>query len=129
MTVAVTARLPTWTTRSGLPTAQQTGWADDHVPADVIFGIPAVGNRGRFGTGLGILQTSYMTTEWGLPDGLVLLNGDGHWWIALDYRNSGPTGPPAVVWLDVERGEDFQVADSFATFLDELVPASKFSDE
>jgi hypothetical protein len=77
-----------------LRTSQPTGWAPDHVPVDVIYGIPAVGERGRFGTGLGILATEYLTSEWDLPDDLVLLTGHGHWWIALDYRRSGRSGPP-----------------------------------
>lgn len=117
-----------YTRNAALPTAQPTSWAADHVPVDVIFGIPATGDRGRFGAGLGILQTEYLSTEWGLPGGLVLLNGDGHWWIALDYRRSGPSGPPTVVWIDLERGEDLQVAGSFATFLDELVPSTDLCD-
>lgn len=107
-------------------TSQPTGWAPTHVPVDVIFGIPAVGDRGAFGVGSGILQTAYMTEEWGLPPGLVLLNGDGHWWIALDYRSTGPRGEPTVVWIDLERGEDLQLADSFASFLEQLVPADDF---
>ena len=118
-----------YTRNAALPTAQPTGWAPDHVPVDTIFGIPAIGDRGQFGTGLGILQTGYMTAEWNLPDGLVLLNGDGHWWIALDYRVSGPTGPPTVAWIDVEREEDIQVAESLEAFLAELVPADQFIDE
>jgi len=107
-------------------TSQPTAWAPDHVPVDVIFGIPAVGDVGRFGTGVGILQTAYMTKEWGLPGGLVLLNGDGHWWIALDYRSSGPTGPPTVVWVDVERDEDLQLAKRFTAFREQLKPTTEF---
>jgi hypothetical protein len=112
-----------------LRTSQPTGWAPDHVPVDVIFGIPAVGERGRFGTGLGILATAHMTSEWGLPEGLVLLNGEGHWWIALDYRRSGRIGPPTVVWIDIERGEDLQLAESFESFLAGLAPASELRQE
>ena len=52
-----------------------------------------------------------------MPDGLVLLTGDGHWWIALDYRESGPQGPPSVAWYDNEVGEDIQLAPNFETFV------------
>lgn len=117
-----------YTNDAAFGTSQPSGWAPDHVPVDVIFGIPAVGDRGRFGAGVGILQTGYMTDEWGLPHGLVLLNGDGHWWVALDYRKSGPGGPPTVVWIDLERDEDLQLADSFVTFLSQLVAVSEFDD-
>lgn len=67
-------------------------WAVDHVSLDTVNGIPPVGDDDS-----GILMTAFMTAEWGLPDGLVLLAGDGHWWIALDDRASGPAGPPAVL--------------------------------
>ena len=63
----------------------------------------------------GILQNAYLR-EWQMPDGLVLLSGDGHWWIALDYRRSGPAGPPSVGWYDNEAGEDVELADDFETF-------------
>jgi hypothetical protein len=111
-----------------LPTTEPTSWAHDHVPVDSINGIPAIGDRGRFGTGSGILGSAYLIEEWGLPDGLVLLTGDGHWWIALDYRASGPAGPPTVVWLDVDGDEDLPLADSFDTFLANLVPESELAD-
>jgi hypothetical protein len=55
--------------------------------------------------------------EWGMPEGFVLLTGDGHWWIALDYRRSGPDGPPSVVWYDNEMDEDVQLAADFETFV------------
>ena len=38
-----------------------------------------------------------MTTEWGLPQDVVLLDGDGHTWIALDYRTDPHAVEPAVV--------------------------------
>lgn len=115
-----------YTHDAAFPTTRATGWAPDHVPVDVIFGIPGLGDPGRFDTGAGILVTEYMIEEWGLPSGLVLLNGDGHWWIALDYRHSGVVGPPTVVWIDVDRGEDLQLAPSFEDFVNGLVPADQF---
>lgn len=117
-----------YTRDAALATSQPVSWAADHVSVDSINGIPAIGERGPFGTGLGILKSGYMTAEWGLPEGLVLLTGDGHWWIALDYRASGPAGPPTIVWIDVEMGEDVPLADGFDTFLANLVPESDFPD-
>jgi hypothetical protein len=118
-----------YTRNAACPSPRPTGWAPDHVPVDVIFGIPSPGDASRFKTGLGILVTGYMTAEWGLPQGLVLLSGNGHSWIALDYRRSGPDGPPAVAWLDGERNEDLRLADSFEDFLRHLVPADQFRSE
>jgi hypothetical protein len=65
----------------------------------------------------------YMTEEWGLPPRQVLLSGDGHWWITLDYRRSDV---PTVAWIDVECGQDLQIAPSFAAFLAGLRPAADF---
>ncbi|MBC8166853.1 MAG: SMI1/KNR4 family protein [Bryobacteraceae bacterium] len=104
----------------GFPMSQRTSWATDHVPLDALNGIG--GPDAELGTH-NILDRDYMTEEWGLPPHQVLLTGDGHWWITLDYRN-GPS--PTVQWLDVEIGEEVVVADSFATLLAGLRPSSDF---
>ncbi|MBW3571127.1 MAG: SMI1/KNR4 family protein [Gemmatimonadetes bacterium] len=104
------------------PMTRRTTWAEDHVPLDELFGIvtdPAVE------TTQNVLETAYMTEEWGLPPRQVLLAGDGHWWITLDYRR-GPV--PAVAWIDVECDEDIQVAPTFRAFLEGLVPGSEFDE-
>jgi hypothetical protein len=50
---------------------------------------------------------------------LVPFDGDGHWYLCLDYR----TGPdPAVSYVDVEVGSDRRVADSFDDYLAMLKP-------
>lgn len=67
-----------------------------------------------------------MTREWGLPPKQVLLTGDGHWWISLDYRRGEV---PSVAWLAIDHDEDVQVAPSFAAFLDGLLPSSTFDTE
>ncbi len=100
------------------PMKQRTTWAEDHVPLDDLGGIVL---DPEHETALNLLQTEYMTKEWGLPEKQVLLSGDGHYWITLDYRH-GPE--PTVAWIDVECGEDFQVAASFDDFLSGLVPAT-----
>lgn len=101
------------------PTVQPTSWAPDHVPLPDLYGIPEQGTAG-------ILDTAYLCTEWGLPAGLVLLTGDGHWWLALDYRTSGPNGEPSISWLDTELGEDVHVADDFESFVTGLVASAQF---
>jgi len=107
----------------GCPTRVPTSWAPDHVSPREINGIPAVGEvdiDDPYWCGDGILMTRYMTREWGLPEHLVLLTGDGHDWIALDYRASGPEGEPSVAWIDVEVGQELQLAPTFAAFVDSL---------
>ena len=102
------------------PMTKRTSWAEDHVPLSELFGIVDE----SFKTAQNILSTPDMTTEWGLPDRQVLLCGDGHFWITLDYRH-GPI--PSVRWIDTELKEDIHVADTFKSFLDGLVSDEKFS--
>jgi hypothetical protein len=44
-----------------------------------------IGPAGQAGTTT-LLDTPYLVQEWELPTPVVLLSGDGHYWIALDYR-------------------------------------------
>lgn len=104
---------------SAFPAPTPTSWAPDHVPFTECFGI---------GDGFGsITQSPELNEEWGQPRELVLLSGDGHWWIALDYRGA-PDGDPAVVWYDNEVGEDVRLASSFREFIEGLRPADDFVD-
>ena len=94
-------------------------WANDHVPFRDCFGI---------GEGRGSITNSpALNEEWGQPPELVLLHGDGHWWIALDYRSCGRSGEPPVVWYDNERGEEFELARDFRSFLSSLGPDEDLS--
>jgi hypothetical protein len=102
------------------PMTQRTTWADDHVPLSELFGIVT---DSSIQTAQNMLETPYMTQEWGLPPGQALLSGDGHWWITLDYRNGSV---PSVAWIDVEVGQGIQIAPTFSEFLAGLVPASDF---
>ena len=103
------------------PMTRPTTWAKDHVPLEDLAGILAPEHPSP----MNLVRTLEMTIEWGLPPNQVLLSGDGHYWITLDYRN-GPE--PSVAWIDVECSEDFQIAPSFSAFLEGLVPASSFSE-
>ena len=102
------------------PMSRPTSWSSDHVPLHELFGIVDE----SFDSGHNILSTAYMINEWGLPEKLVLLNGDGHWWIALDYRQGEI---PSVTWFDTEMDQDIPIADSFAQFFDGLVPEDMFT--
>jgi hypothetical protein len=98
------------------PTSRRTTWAEDHVPLDELYGIDPKDDLTRSHN---ILHTAYMTEEWGLPPKQVLLAGDGHWWITLDYRKGSI---PSVAWIDVEVGQDVQLAPSFEEFMAGLLP-------
>ena len=98
------------------PRARTADEAEDE-PLDELFGIvtdPEIDSR------FNVLESAYYTEEWDLPPHQVLLCGDGHTWISLDYRH-GPV--PSVVWIDVECEQEIQVAPTFAAFLEVLVPA------
>lgn len=110
-------------------TQRPTSWARDHVSVTSIFGIPAVDDDGRFGTGAGVLCTPYMVSERGLPKEVVLLDGDGHTWTALDYRATDVADEPSVVWLDVELDDELMIASSFGDLLGRLRPESDFPAE
>jgi SMI1-KNR4 cell-wall len=102
---------------SAFLTSQPTSWADDHVPFEYCHGIGA--------DGASITESPYLNGEWGQPDELVLLHGNGHYWIALDYRGDR-AADPRVVWFDNEVSEDLTLADSFASFLEGLVEPPPF---
>lgn len=110
-----------YTAGFAFPMKQPTAWAEDHVPLDELFGIVL---DDTINTAQNILDTPYMTQEWGLPNNQVLLTGDGHWWITLDYR----TGPlPKVMWIDTEMEQQVEVAASFDDFINGLVSSDAYA--
>ncbi|MEK3710077.1 SMI1/KNR4 family protein [Bacillus sp. FSL K6-1005] len=94
---------------NAFPTDQETSWADDHIEVDHIRGL---------GKDLGILESEYLIKEWGLPQRLLLIQGDGHNWVALDYRQTNQN--PPVHYFDFELNNDFKISDSFGEFLSKL---------
>jgi hypothetical protein len=104
------------------PMTAKTTWSENHVPLSELFGIVT---DQTIETGQNILSTAYMIEEWGLPDKQVLLNGDGHWWITLDYRQGEI---PTVRWIDVECDQDIHIADNFEDFINGLVTDDTFAD-
>ena len=93
------------------PTSVPTGWADDHVSVTSIAGIDEEG----------ILSSSYYIEEWELPQNIVLLEGDGHWWIAMDYRERNEN--PSIIYIDLEADVDpfiLELAPDFKSFVEGL---------
>ncbi|GGU43026.1 hypothetical protein GCM10010289_74800 [Streptomyces violascens] len=105
---------------NAFPTCVPTSWSDDHVPLDELMGI---GGRERMTS---VLDTPELIEEWGLPSPIVLLSGDGHCWIALDYRVCGRLGEPSVTWFDTDADTELALAPDFASFVERLVPADGF---
>ena len=75
----------------------------------------------------GIAQTLRLAKEWDLPEGLVLLDGDGHTWVALDYR--GSKSEPSVVFHVADTGESATIADSFGDLLERLRILPEYQDD
>ena len=100
------------------PTTRPTSWADDHVAVTEIAGIGCT-------RVLSLLDTPYLNDEWRQPRDLVLLSGDGHWWIALDYRQEGFEGQPPVIFYENDSDgspDQLQLASSFREFVCMLIP-------
>ena len=104
--------------------AEATFCANDHVPFDQLFGI---GPADQFDV-LTLLHTPYLLREWGLPTPCVLLSGQGHCWITLDYRTCGPYGAPSVAWIDNEMDHELQLAPDFRAFVEHLAASASFLD-
>ncbi|MGN5653597.1 SMI1/KNR4 family protein [Bacillus sp. Brlt_9] len=94
------------------PTSEPNSWADDHVNVSGLYGISFDENESS------ILESCYLIQEWEMPENLVLLSGDGHTWIALDYRNVAEN--PPVIFIDNEVEQIIELAPNFESFLQNL---------
>ena len=101
--------------KNDYPTNYATSWAADHINVTEIYGI---------GTTSCILSSSYLIEEWDLPLNIVLFAGDGHTWIALDYRKGNEN--PSVLLLDEDGAGTKTLASSFATFIEGLTTMESF---
>lgn len=66
-------------------------------------------------------ESDYYINEWDLPKNILLLAGQGHWWICLDYRDINDNDEPRVSYIDSEMKRDLVIADSFEEFIKILV--------
>ncbi|MEV7729089.1 SMI1/KNR4 family protein [Streptomyces sp. NPDC087917] len=105
------------------PAAEPTSWSQDHVPFDELMGI------GRSEGTVSLLDTPYLVEEWGLPSPIALVSGDGHSWIALDYRRCGSDGEPSVTWFDTDLDAELQLAVDFRSFVEGLTSDKSFGGE
>ncbi|WP_342462560.1 SMI1/KNR4 family protein [Bacillus sp. FSL R5-0286] len=107
-----------YTIHNAFPTTHSNSWAEDHIQFNYLLGIAE---------DEGIMDSAYLIKEWELPEGLVLINGDGHTWVAMDYRKTKEN--PTIHYFDVEMEEDFKLADSFDKFIEGLYTAEYTVDE
>ncbi|MCB9599917.1 MAG: SMI1/KNR4 family protein [Sandaracinus sp.] len=96
------------------PSPELARWLDGqgHVFVDRIRGIsPDPEASGSVSESLRLVE------EWDLPRELVLLCGDGHTWVALDYRD---TGEPRVVFAVANCADTAVIAEDFDELLGQL---------
>jgi hypothetical protein len=106
----------------GFPMTQETSWADDHVPMEELFGIVI---DQSLETAQNMIDRDLLEEHAPyLPKKQVLLAGDGHCWITLDYRFGEV---PSVLWIDTEVEEIIPIAPTFESFYDGLRPISVFN--
>lgn len=101
-----------FTVRNAFPTEQPNSWAEDHVQFDHLRGIAKDD---------GIMNSSQLSDELELPEGLVIISGQEDTWIAMDYRKTKEH--PPIHYFDLEMGVDFKLADTFDDFIEQLYTA------
>lgn len=69
----------------------------------------------------GIMNSSQLSDELELPEGLVIISGEENTWIAMDYRQTKEH--PLIHYFDLEMGVDFKLADTFDDFIEQLYTA------
>ena len=109
-------------TRGWVCPTTERAYGDDYVILGSLFGI---GRTPDDGDGYNILLSPDMISTWDLPPRQVLLMGEGHWWLSLDYRTKKR---PPVVYIDVEYRLELTVSGSFAAFYAALLPNSALED-
>ncbi|GKU82941.1 SMI1/KNR4 family protein [Niallia sp. NCCP-28] len=87
---------------NALPIALNRYDGDTYIEIDHLLGIKK---------GKGILETEYYKKEWDIQrENIILISGDGHSWIALDYNESEN---PAIIFIETDEGEITEIYKSF----------------
>jgi len=108
---------------------QNGGYTSKVLPGSVhsqIWGIPPIEGDWDGRTLYNIVSSFADPVEFGLSDDarfVITLDGDGHWYLCMDYRNTEGRHDPRIVMIDVESGyeETSVIAPSFEEYLDLLV--------
>lgn len=95
-------------------TRAPTSSSEHHIPFTELMGL------GPSEHDASLLDTPYLVQVWALPSPIVLLSGDGHCWVGLDYRVCDPAGEPSVTWFDTDLDREQALADDFRSFVENL---------
>jgi hypothetical protein len=63
-----------------------------------------------------MLDSRHLVEEWDLASAVVLVSGDGHSRIGLDYRVCGRHGEPSVTWFDTDDNRELALAPDLRSF-------------
>ena len=102
------------------PMTEATTWAANHVPLFELFGIVV---DLSVETEKNLFDSPALIQKHNLPEKQIIITGDGHWWITLDYRNGDV---PSVRWFDIEYKQDIHIADTFDDYIHGLVPDTNY---
>nr|WP_246439349.1 SMI1/KNR4 family protein [Bacillus benzoevorans] len=95
---------------NAFPILDNDFFSEAFIEVEYIYGI---------GKNPGILDSQYLLNEWEIPDGFILFNGDGHTWLAFDYRNVS-SEPPIVYVNNDKETKVIKIANSFNEFSENL---------
>lgn len=74
----------------------------------------------------GIVCVTQTAREWGIPEGVIAFDGDGHTWIAFDYRRSPIE--PKIIFIESDELIYYDLAENFSAFISRLIPSSQIFD-
>ncbi|KAB7668740.1 SMI1/KNR4 family protein [Bacillus sp. B1-b2] len=94
---------------NALPISLNRWEDDDHILIDHLLGIKKKE---------GIMETDYYVKEWEINrKNIILLSGDGHEWLALDYNSSEE---PKIIFIQTDEDQIITIYDSFEIMLEHL---------
>jgi hypothetical protein len=74
----------------------------------------------------GIIYTAQTAHEWGVSEKIIAFEGNGHTWLALDYRENKDN--PKVIFVETDNLLFFDLAKSFDDFIQNLIPSYQVYD-
>ncbi|WP_170164133.1 SMI1/KNR4 family protein [Gallaecimonas pentaromativorans] len=74
----------------------------------------------------GIINKSKTAHEWGIPEKVIAFDGDGHTWVAFDYRDN--PDKPKIIFIESDELLSFFLASDFSDFISKLIPSSQVYD-
>lgn len=76
----------------------------------------------------GIVCTAKSAHEWGIPERVLAFDGDGHTWVAFDYRDVSVDDDPRIIFIESDDLNWVTLADNFTEFQNLLVPSDQVYD-